>query len=190
ATVRACGMHPDDCALDMAGLPRLLSPHARLVALACASTAVGTINDVKTAARWAHEAGARVFLDAVHYAPHGPIDVQDWDCDFLACSAYKFFGPHVGILWGRRDLLAELPAYKLRPASDALPDRWMTGTQNHEGIAGVKAAVDYLASVAGPLGNEDQRTHLCSAMSAIREFEMALARRLLAGLAERPRVRV
>ena len=82
----------------------------------------------------AHDAGALVFLDAVHYAPHGPIDVQDWDCDFLACSAYKFFGPHVGVLWGRRELLETLPAYKVRPAPESLPDRWMTGTQNHEGL--------------------------------------------------------
>ena len=91
-----------------------------------------------------------MFLDAVHYAPHGPIDVAAWDCDFLACSAYKFFGPHVGILWGRRELLEELPAYKVRPAPNDLPGRWMTGTQSHEGIAGVLACIDYLASGKSP----------------------------------------
>src|SRR6185369_1118567 len=99
----------EDCTLDLDGLRRLLSPRTRLVALGCASNAVGTINDVKTVARCAHEVGARVFLDAVHYAPHGPIDVQEWGCDALACSAYKFFGPHVGVLWGREALLRELP---------------------------------------------------------------------------------
>src|SRR5947209_1719737 len=145
AVVRTCDIHPEDCTLDLDNLRRLLGPRTRLVALGCASNAVGTINDVRTVTRWAHEVGARVFLDAVHYAPHGPIDVQAWDCDFLACSVYKFFGPHVGVLWGRRRLLEELPAYKLRPVPDDLPGRWMTGTQNHEGLAGVAAAVDYLA---------------------------------------------
>ena len=98
-------------------------------------------------AELAHAAGALCFLDAVHYAPHRLIDVDGWGCDFLACSAYKFFGPHVGVLWGRRELMESLPAYKLRPASDMLPDRWMTGTQSHEGIAGTLAAVEYLADL-------------------------------------------
>jgi cysteine desulfurase family protein (TIGR01976 family) len=188
ATVRCVDIHPEDCTLDLDDLRSQLSERTRLVAVACASNAVGTINDVRTIARWAHEAGARVFLDAVHYAPHGPIDVQDWDCDFLACSAYKFFGPHVGILWGRRELLAELPAYKLRPASDALPDRWMTGTQNHEGIAGVTAAIDYLAGIGGGAGG--RRQQLRAAMTAIQGYEAGLSRRLLLGLAERPRFKV
>ena len=96
-------IHPEDCTLDLDDLRRKLTPRVRLLAVTCASNLVGTINDVKTICRMAHDAGALVFLDAVHYAPHGPIDVQDWDCDFLACSAYKFFGPHVGVLWGRRD---------------------------------------------------------------------------------------
>src|SRR5262249_44554035 len=147
ATVRHVTIRSEDCTLDLDDLRRQLSPRTRWVALACASNAVGTINDVRTVCHWGREAGTRVFLDAVHYAPHGPIDVQDWGCDALACSAYKFFGPHVGILWGRRDLLEELPAYKLRPVPETLPDRWMTGTQNHEGLAGVKAAVGYLADI-------------------------------------------
>jgi cysteine desulfurase family protein (TIGR01976 family) len=188
ATVRRVDVRPEDCTLDLDDLRRQLGPRTRLVAVACASNAVGTINDVRTIARWAHEAGARVFLDAVHYAPHGPIDVQAWDCDFLACSAYKFFGPHVGILWGRRELLAELPAYKLRPASDALPDRWMTGTQNHEGIAGVTAAVDYLAAIAP--GAADRREQLRTTLTAIQAYEAELSRRLLRGLAERRRFKV
>jgi cysteine desulfurase family protein (TIGR01976 family) len=189
AEARFVDVCPEDCTLDLDDLRRQLSPRTRLVAVACASNAVGTINDVKTISRLAHEAGALVFLDAVHYAPHGPIDVQGWGCDFLACSAYKFFGPHVGVLWGRRELLTSLPAYKLRPASESLPDRWMTGTQNHEGLAGVTAAVDYLAALAPP-STVDRRERLRSAMEAIRSYEAGLARRLLEGLAERPRFRV
>ena len=129
-----------------------------------------------------------VYLDAVHYAPHGVIDVQAWDCDFLACSAYKFFGPHVGVLWGRRELLESLPAYKVRPSPNALPDRWMTGTQNHEGLAGVVAAVGYLASLGGTEGSRRER--LVRAMTAVRADEANLSLRLLRGLAGRPRFRV
>src|ERR1043166_8559957 len=109
-----------------------------------------------------------VFVDAVHYAPHGPIDVQAIDCDFLACSAYKFFGPHIGILWGRRELLESLPAYKVRPAPSDLPGKWMTGTQNHECLAGVVAAVEYLADLAPPAA--ERRTRLRPRMPAIQVF--------------------
>jgi cysteine desulfurase family protein (TIGR01976 family) len=187
AVVRFVDIRPEDGALDLDDLARQLQGRVRLVAVTCASNAVGTMPDVAAITRQAHEAGALVFLDAVHYAPHGVIDVQAWDCDFLACSAYKFFGPHVGILWGRSGLLESLPAYKLRPAPDTLPDRWMTGTQNHEGLAGVAAAVDYLASL-GTGGTRRQR--LVSAMNAIRTYETTLVRKLLAGLAERPAYRV
>jgi cysteine desulfurase family protein (TIGR01976 family) len=187
AEVDFLDFRPEDCTLDLDDLARRLGPRVRLVAVGCASNAVGTVNDVRAIARLAHDAGAMVFLDAVHYAPHGPIDVREWGCDFLACSAYKFFGPHVGVLWGRRELLEALPAYKLRPAPDTLPDRWMTGTQNHEGLAGVTAAVDYLADVGTGV---TRRERLRSALEAIRAYERELARRLLAGLAERPRFRV
>jgi cysteine desulfurase family protein (TIGR01976 family) len=177
----------DDGTLDTDDLARKLTGRVRLLAVTCASNAVGTMPDVAALTRQAHAAGALVYLDAVHYAPHGPIDVAGWDCDFLACSAYKFFGPHVGVLWGRRRLLEELPAYKLRPASDTLPDRWMTGTQNHEGLAGAAAAVDYLASLGT---GATRRERLLSALTAIRDHETGLARRLLAALADRPRFRV
>jgi selenocysteine lyase/cysteine desulfurase len=168
------------------------------VAVGCASNAVGTINDVRTITRWAHEAGARVFLDAVHYAPHAPIDVQDWGCDALACSAYKFFGPHVGILWARRELLEELPAYKLRPVPDTLPDRWMTGTQNHEGIAGVTAALDYLADIGvrSPAFEtalpslSGRRMQIHAGLAAIQAYERELGKKLLEGLARRPRFKI
>jgi cysteine desulfurase family protein (TIGR01976 family) len=181
-------VRPEDCTLDLDDLNRRLGQRVRLLAVTCASNVVGTLNDVRRLCQAAHDAGALVFLDAVHYAPHGPIDVQAWGCDFLACSAYKFFGPHVGILWGRRELLETLPAYKLKPAADTLPDRWMTGTQNHEGLAGVAAAVDYLAEIgeAAPT----RRGRLVSAMEKIRTHEGALVRRLLDGLAERRRFRV
>jgi cysteine desulfurase family protein (TIGR01976 family) len=188
AEVRTVDIHPEDCTLDVDDFRRQLSPRTRLVALTCASNGCGSMPDVTGLTRLAHDAGARVFLDAVHYAPHGLIDVQAWGCDFLACSAYKFFGPHVGILWGRFDLLDTLPVYKVRPAPQALPDRWMTGTQNHEGLAGTAAAIDYLASLGGSEGN--RRDRLVRALTAIRHYEMGLARRLLDGLAARPRYRV
>jgi cysteine desulfurase family protein (TIGR01976 family) len=198
ATVRLVDIHPEDCTLDADDFRRLLSPRTRLVALGCASNAVGTINDVAMLTRWAHEAGALVFLDAVHYAPHGPIDVQAWDCDFLACSAYKFFGPHVGVLWARSSLLRDLPAYKVRPAPETLPGRWMTGTQNHEGLAGVAAAVDYLAEIgksrpAPTTFNSalsGRRRDLWAAMTAIQAYECTLSARLLRGLQDRSRFKV
>jgi cysteine desulfurase family protein (TIGR01976 family) len=188
AEVRFVDVRPEDCTLDLDQFHRELEgPRVRLVAVTCASNAVGTMNDVAALTRAAHAVGALVYLDAVHYSPHGPVDVQEWGCDFLGCSAYKFFGPHVGVLWARRALLEELPAYKLRPAPDALPGRWMTGTQNHEGLAGVTAAVDYLASLA-PGGGRRER--LRAAMTAIRGYELQLSRRFLAGIAERPRYRL
>jgi cysteine desulfurase family protein (TIGR01976 family) len=198
ATVRTCDVRPEDCTLDLDDLRRQLTPRTRLVAVGCASNAVGTVNDVAAITRWAHAAGALVFLDAVHYAPHGPIDVQAWGCDFLACSAYKFFGPHVGVLWGKAALLRELPAYKLRPVPETLPDRWMTGTQNHEGLAGVGAAVDYLAGLgASHADSQDRfpslsprRRDLRRGMAAIQAYETELGQRLLAGLAQWPRLKV
>jgi cysteine desulfurase family protein (TIGR01976 family) len=197
ATATFVDIHPEDCTLDLDDLRRKLTSRTRLLAVTCASNAVGTINDVAQITRLAHEAGALVFLDAVHYAPHGPIDVQAWGCDFLACSAYKFFGPHVGALWGRKDLLATLPAYKVRPAPDTLPDRWMTGTQNHEGLAGVAAAVDYLASMDAGSAFESHVAHLSERgrrvhanLAVIRAYEASLARQLLAGLADLRRYKV
>lgn len=182
ATTRFVDVHPEDCTLDLDDLRRQLSPRTRLLAVTAASNIVGTLNDIPSLVRLAHAVGAKVFVDAVHYAPHGPIDVQAWGCDFLACSAYKFFGPHVGVLWGRRRWLEELEPYKVRPAADTLPDRWMTGTQNHEGLAGVAAAVAYLAAI-NPHG-------LRQSMAAIQAYEGELASRLLAGLAERRRFKV
>ena len=136
--------------------------------------------------------GAQVFLDAVHYAPHAVIDVARWNCDYLACSAYKFFGPHVGILWGRPELLTKLPAYKVRPAADSLPDKWMTGTQSHEGIAGVLAAIEYLADLGRQFAPAASNRHaaIVRAFDEIGRYERTLCDALLAGLAELGQVRV
>lgn len=188
ATVRWIDIHREDCTLNLDSFRTQLNEKTRWVAVGLASNGVGTINDVATITREAKLAGATVFLDAVHYAPHGPIDVQALGCDFLACSAYKFFGPHVGILWGRQELLESYPCYKVRPAPNELPGKWMTGTQNHEGLAGVAAAIAYLTDLAPP--NPDRRSRLKHAMSTIRDYEQTLSARLLAGLAERPRFRV
>jgi len=191
ATVRHVAIRAEDCTLDLDDLAGKLSAQTKLVAVTAASNAVGTINPVERIAAMAHRAGALVFVDAVHYAPHGSVDVGRWGCDFLAASAYKFFGPHVGVLWGRRELLARLPAYKLRPAPDEIPGRWMTGTQNHEGITGTLAAVEYLADLGRNLDPRaaDRRAALETAYAAIVAYERSLAGVLLAGLEEMPQFR-
>ena len=133
----------------------------------------------------AHQHGAQVFVDAVHYGPHGLIDVMDWGCDYLACSTYKFFGPHMGLLWGHREFLEKLDAYKVRPSSNALPGKWMTGTQSHESIVGGLACVDYLADLGRKTGaeaNAGRRAALIAAFAAIKEYEQDLSSRLLTGL--------
>jgi cysteine desulfurase family protein (TIGR01976 family) len=188
ATVRWIDINREDCTLNLDSFRKELSEKTKWVAVGLASNGMGTINDVVTITKEAKRAGAMVFLDAVHFASHGPIDVQALGCDFLACSAYKFFGPHVGVLWGRCELLESLPCYKVRPSSNELPGKWMTGTQNHEGLAGVAAAVDYLADLADP--NPNRRERLRQAMSAIQSYEQTLSKHLLAGLAERSRFRV
>ena len=194
ARVRYASIRPDDCTLDLDDLRSKVNRNTRLVAVGAASNAVGTINPVRQIADIAHEAGARLFVDAVHYAPHRPIDVVAWDCDYVACSAYKFFGPHVGMLWGKRELLETLPAYKLRPAPDDLPDRWMTGTQNHEGIAGTLAAIDYLAGLGrAHLPEPDgagRREALLAAFAVIDAHERELSAHLLRGLSEIEGLRV
>jgi selenocysteine lyase/cysteine desulfurase len=153
---------------------------------------VGTINPIERIVAMAHAVGALVYVDAVHFAPHGLIDVARLGCDFLVASAYKFFGPHVGVLWGRRDLLEQLPAYKVRPAPNAIPGRWMTGTQNHEGIAGAMAAVEYLAELGRTIEPQavNRRAALEAAYRAIVAHERTLSDLLLDGLAALPEVKV
>jgi cysteine desulfurase family protein (TIGR01976 family) len=193
AVVHMVKIRRADCTLDLDELRSLLSRRTRLVAVGCASNGVGTINPVKEICQWARDVGAFTFLDAVHYAPHALIDVQSMGCDFLVCSAYKFFGPHVGIQWGRREVLESLTAYKLRAAPNELPGKWMTGTQVHECIAGVRAAIDYLADLGRMLKQDQQldtRRALVAAYQAIRDYETELTLKLLAGLSEMPAIRV
>jgi len=181
-TVRTWEPRLDDCTLDLAGLDALLGPRTKLVAVGWASNAVGTINPVAEIVRRAHAAGAWTYVDAVHAAPHLPIDVRALGTDFLACSTYKFFGPHAGVLYGRSEVLDSLPTYKLTPAHD----RFETGTQNHEGLAGVVAAVDYLAAVGVSHGGAPSGApigeRIRAAMTAIRHYEMELYGRLVDGL--------
>jgi len=185
--VRMVKMIPQTGELDWDDLSRQLTRHTKLVAIGAASNALGTINDVKRVGEMAHSLGAKIFVDAVHYAPHGLIDVRDWNCDFLACSAYKFYGPHIGILYGQRDLLDSLDFPKLIPAPDSAPERAETGTQNHEGIAGAAAAVDFLASLAS---GATRRGRLHAAFRQFHERGDALITQLWNGLREIRRVRL
>jgi cysteine desulfurase family protein (TIGR01976 family) len=191
-TVRTVDIHPDNCTLDTADLERQITERTKVVAIGYASNAVGTINNIAQVVRLAHAVGAWVFVDAVHYAPHGLINVRSLDCDFLVCSAYKFFGPHVGILYGKRQHLAQLRPYKPRPAPDQVPYRWETGTQNFEGLAGVIAAIDYLAELgrrtSGTTAN--RRMALTTAMVAIQEYERSLSDYLIPKLLEIPGVMI
>jgi cysteine desulfurase family protein (TIGR01976 family) len=176
-----------DCRLNLEQLASLLTDRTRLVAVGYASNAVGTINTIDHIADLVHGVGAWLWVDAVHYAPHGPIDVQAADCDFLVCSAYKLFGPHVGVLWGRLELLEQLIAYKVRPSNPNPPHKFETGTLNHEGLAGVLAAVNYLAGVGREYGShpgitdpassghyEGRCRELKQAMNVIRAYERPL----------------
>jgi cysteine desulfurase family protein (TIGR01976 family) len=185
--VRMAKMIPETGELDWDDFSRQLTGRTKLVAIGAASNALGTINDVRRAAKMAHSLGAQIFVDAVHYAPHQLIDVRDWDCDFLACSAYKFYGPHIGILYGRHDLLGSLDFPKLVPAPDSAPERAETGTQNHEGIAGTAAAVGFLASLA-PGAARRERLH--TSFQQLHERGDALITRLWDGLREIGRIRL
>lgn len=190
--VRTVDIHPEDCTLDLEDLERQLGPRTRLVAVGYASNAVGTVNPVRDIVARAHEIGALAFVDAVHYAPHGLIDVAALDVDMLVTSAYKWYGPHLGILFGKDALLERLPAYKVRPAHD----RYETGTQNFEAMAGTLATIDYLQDLGRRFGSADpghaagRRSQLASAFAVIAAHEERLATRLLEGLAAIPGVRV
>src|SRR3989440_4889072 len=197
--IRTVDVHPENVTLDMEDMRNKINVRTKVVAVGYASNAAGTINDVATIIRWAHEVGALIWIDAVQFAPHGPIDVQQLDADFLVCSSYKFFGPHLGILYGKAEHLERFPAYKVRPSSNAIPERWETGTLNHEGLAGLVGVVDYLAM----LGREQSERYsnafttnngqplysgrqleLKLAMQAMMDYERGLSAQLLAGLRE------
>jgi cysteine desulfurase family protein (TIGR01976 family) len=198
--VRWVDFRLEDGTLDLDSLEKALDGKPRLVAVGYASNALGTINPVARIVQMARQAGSLVFIDAVHYAPHGSIDVRQLGCDFLACSAYKFFGPHLGILYGRYELLEDLFAYKVRPSSDKLPWKFETGTQNHEGIAGLLGTLEYLEWLGTHYGKEfsdelaknyqGRALHLKQAMAAVSNYELGLSRALLKTLAEIPGLRI
>src|SRR5271170_7895856 len=204
-TIRWAEIHKEDCTLDVEDLAAKLTSKTKLVAVGYASNAVGTINPVKEIVRLAHSAGALAYVDAVHYSPHGLIDVADLDCDFLVCSTYKFFGPHMGVLFGKREQLQRLRPYKVRPLTDAVPNRWEWGTLNHECIAGITACVEYIADLGrrtNPTSRNERekwgtqtqatprRAAIVAAFESIHRHEHALMNRLMAGLSEIPQLKI
>ena len=198
ATDRGCKIHwvdfdVEDGTLKLDDLQKALECKPRFLAIGYASNALGTINPLEKIIEMAHAAGTLVYVDAVQYAAHGPIDVQKLDCDFLVSSSYKWFGPHAGILYGKTQLLEQLFAYKVRPASNQLPYKFETGTQNHEGIAGVLGAVEYFEWLGKEFGSEyaaglmeqgytGRRLELKKAMAALHTYETDLGRSLLSAL--------
>jgi len=189
--VKEVEFDPADCTLRLDDLAAKLNSRTRVVAVGYASNAVGTVNPIDRIAEMAHSAGAWLWVDAVHYAPHGPIDVQALDCDFLVCSPYKFFGPHSGTVWGKYELLERLRAYKVRPAGNLPPDKFETGTQSHETQAGVLAAIDYLVELGEEFGApftpqfpgfSGRRLALKQALAAIQAYERPLFEHFVAGL--------
>lgn len=198
--IRWVDFHPEDGTLDLEDLQAALAEKPRLLAVGYASNALGTINPVAKITRWAHDAGALVYVDAVQYAPHGPIDVQELGCDFLVCSSYKFFGPHLGILYGRYDLLDRLHAYRVRPAPADPPGKFETGTGNFEAASGLLGALQYFQWLGETFGGEYAEMYagdysgrpliFKQAMSAIRAYEYELSRALLEALQETPGVRI
>ncbi|GAC1434856.1 MAG: cysteine desulfurase-like protein [Terriglobales bacterium] len=184
AVIRMVDINDADCTLNMDDLRRKITSRTKVVAVGYASNAVGTINDVHEVVRLAHAVGAQAYIDAVHYAPHGPIDVRSLDCDFLACSTYKFFGPHMGVLYGKREHLRKLTPFKLRANSNEVPNRWEWGTLNHECIAGITACVDYLADLGRRLDPSinGRRQALKAAYDGIQLHERGLIESLIRGL--------
>jgi cysteine desulfurase family protein (TIGR01976 family) len=196
-TVRWAEIHDADCTLDMADLASKINSKTKLVAVGYASNAVGTINPVKEIVQLAHKAGALAYIDAVHYAPHGLIDVAALDCDFLVCSTYKFFGPHMGVLFGKREHLKRIRPYKVRPNTNAIPNCWEWGTMQHESIAGITACVEYIADLgrrarpeAVTSGPNQRRTAIEAAYEAIHEHERALFEAMIAGMRKIPGAKI
>lgn len=199
-TIRWVDFHPEDGTLNLEDFEQAMRERPRLVAFGYASNALGTVNPVAELVARAHRVGALTYVDAVQYAPHGPIDVQALNVDFLVCSAYKFFGPHVGVLYGKYELLESLPAYKVRPAPEEPPGKFETGTGNFEGIAGVLGALEYLEWMGKTFGGEveeslpsqftGRRRYFKSAMTAIRAYEFSLSRTLLDVLEEIPGIAI
>ncbi|MBA64068.1 MAG: cysteine desulfurase-like protein [Planctomycetaceae bacterium] len=184
--VRYADINKEDCTLNFDNLKSKIDAKTRLVAVGLASNSSGSINPVKEITTYAKQFNAQVFIDAVHYAPHRLIDVKDIGCDFLACSTYKFYGPHIGVLWARSEILERLEAYKVRPSAPTIPEKWMTGTQNFASLCGSRAAVDYVADLGRSLANDgalQRRAALEVAYQAITAYEDELCGKLLSGLA-------
>jgi cysteine desulfurase family protein (TIGR01976 family) len=190
--LRQVDIREEDCTLDLDDLKRKITPKTKLVAVGYASNMVGTINPVAEITKLAHAAGALMFIDAVHYAPHGLIDVKALDCDFLVCSPYKFFGPHMGTLYGKREHLERFKPYKVRPATDTSPECWETGTQVQELIAGIGAAVDYIAELGRHCDStvKNRREALQAAYRATTGYERTLLSKLIGGLQTIPGLRI
>jgi cysteine desulfurase family protein (TIGR01976 family) len=186
--IRQVDIREEDCTLDLEDLKRKITAKTKLVAVGYASNIVGTINPVAEITKLAHAAGALMFIDAVHYAPHGPIDVKALDCDFLVCSPYKFFGPHMGMLYGKREYLQRYKPYKVRPATDLSPECWETGTQVQELIAGIGAAVDYIAALGRRCDAtvQSRREALLAAYRTTVPYERTLLTKLMEGLSAIP----
>jgi cysteine desulfurase family protein (TIGR01976 family) len=182
--IRTVDIRESDCTLDLEDLRSKLNSKTKLVAVGYASNIVGTINPIAEITKLAHAAGAMIYVDAVHYAPHGSIDVKELDCDFLVCSPYKFFGPHMGTLYGKKEHLERFEPYKVRPATASVPECWETGTQVQELIAGIYAAVEYIAELGrrcDPTA-KDRRAALLAAYRSTVAYERALLTKLIAGL--------
>jgi cysteine desulfurase family protein (TIGR01976 family) len=200
AVIRWLEIDAADCTLKLDGLDKIINKKTRIIAAGLASNAFGTINDVAKLIAAAKKSGAFTFVDAVHYAPHRALDVQLLDCDFLACSPYKFYGPHAGVLYGKKEILEELSPYKVRPAAEHIPDCYETGTKNHEGLAGVAAAIDFLASLGENYSQGDniafnayspgRRRFLKQALAVIQNHESRLFLDLLAGVHKIPGIRL
>ena len=188
--VSAARINEADCSLDLAHFASLLNTNTKLVAVTYASNTTGSINDIQRIVAMAHEVGALVYVDAVHYAPHELVDVQALDCDFLACSAYKFFGPHLGMVYGKREHLEGFTPYKVEPAKDIIPGRWETGTQSFEALAGLIAAVDYIADISELDDSYSRREKLASAFVKTKEHEMALSEHFLTCLVNYPKIKL
>ena len=182
--IRTVDIRESDCTLDLEDLRSKLNEKTKLVAVGYASNAVGTINPVAEITKLAHAMGAMVFIDAVHYAPHGSIDVRALDCDFLICSPYKFFGPHMGTLYGKKEHLERFRPYKVRPATDVVPECWETGTQVQELIAGIHAAVEYIAELGRRCdpSAKDRRAALLASYRSTVAYERSLLTHLIKGL--------
>jgi cysteine desulfurase family protein (TIGR01976 family) len=194
AVIKWFDFSPETFEFDLDHLRRVISPRTRVVAVCYASNVTGTINDVAAIAKIAHQVGAWCYVDAVQFALHGLIDVQAIDCDFLVCSAYKFYGPHYGLFYGKREVLETLPAYKVRPSSNDLPWKFVTGTTNREELAGVHAAIDYISSIGdrfgAPAAGASARARLAAGLATMKRHEDSLALRLIEGILTVPGTRI